>query len=113
MGNLSRESSVFYNAWDTLGEYAKLLKNRKAYTKPPLQTAGAANGYVSEIYTFLNYIIPLILSSRLLVHTVIWCFLRNMDVMGMAFFQRSRRNLNKPSVLLQFFNRLGAAVAHA
>ena len=48
----------------------------------------------------------------LLLYAVIRCFLRNMNVMRMRFFEGCCRNLDKSSVFLQQINGRRSAISH-
>ncbi len=45
--------------------------------------------------------------------TVVWCFLRNGNVMGMILSDTCGRNFNEPGFPPQFVDRSSAAVTHA
>ena len=50
---------------------------------------------------------------RGVVRTVVWCFLRNRDVMGVAFLDTGCRNLDKSRFLAQLVNSGCPTVAHS
>lgn len=49
----------------------------------------------------------------LFVDGIIGGFFRDMDVMRMTFFQRSRRNLDKFGSVMQLGDRRASAISHA
>ena len=50
---------------------------------------------------------------RGIIRTVVWCFLRDRDVMGVAFLDTGCRNLDKPRFLAQLVDGGCPTIAHS
>ena len=71
-----------------------------------------ANPPCMQSKTLSQGVTALPVKSKLLIDAIVWCLFCDMNIMRMALSEGCRRNFHKPAVILEFLDRLCAAVPH-